>query len=76
MNITKATKILKKVIQERNDGVRNGIYPLKWYLFWEVGDNMATLNGKFTAETLQAIACWMKYKSAGDKASKYTSLKC
>ncbi len=37
-----------------------GLYDIGWYLSWEVGEKTATLDGKFTAEDLEAIAAHMR----------------
>jgi hypothetical protein len=41
----------------RPDG---SLYSLGWYLRWRVGDTVATLNGLFTANDLEAIARHMR----------------
>jgi hypothetical protein len=37
-----------------------GLYNLGWYLSWVPGSNRAALDGEFTADELEAIACWMR----------------
>lgn len=37
-----------------------GLYSVGWYLRWDVGDDIALLDGQFTAEDLEAIAFWMR----------------
>jgi hypothetical protein len=36
------------------------LYSLGWYLSWHEGDELATLDGDFTAQELQAIAVYMQ----------------
>lgn len=55
MDEGKARQILSGDIQP--DG---NLFNLGWYLDWEVGDANATLDGKFSADDLEAIAWWMR----------------
>ena len=41
----------------------DGLFSIGWYLSWTKGNNEATLDGRFTAESLEAIAWWMKNKN-------------
>lgn len=42
---------------------KTGLYSLGDYLSWEYGDSEAILDGRFTAEELEAIAWWMNNKN-------------
>lgn len=39
----------------------NGLENIGWYISWTVGDSKVVLDGEYTAETLEAIAWWMKH---------------
>lgn len=54
MTKEKATEILKDYLQP--DG---GLYCLSHYLAWSPGDKLITLDCRFEAEELAAIAWWM-----------------
>ncbi len=56
MDEKRANEILKNEVKA-DDG---GLYSLGWYLNWEIDDNEAILDGRFTADELEAIAWWMK----------------
>lgn len=43
-------------------GSDGGLYSLGWYLNWNVGDDNACLDGRFTAAELRAIAAHMDKK--------------
>lgn len=55
MDINKAKEHLKDVIED------DGLHSLGWYLAYTNGNSKATLDGEFTAEDLEAIACYMKH---------------
>ena len=57
MNEREAKRILTGAILKDE-----GLYCLGWYLDWEPKQAFATLNGKFAAEDLEAIAWWMRNK--------------
>jgi hypothetical protein len=50
------------ILVKRGVNVRYGenLYSLGWYLSWHEGDELATLDGDFTAQELQAIAVYMQ----------------
>lgn len=51
---SKAREILGNAI------VPDGLQSLGWYLAWSHDDAEAVLDGRFTAEDLEAIAFWMR----------------
>jgi len=55
MNEEKVRKILGDAIK-----VDNSLKDGGWYLWWSPGDSIATLDGYFSIEDLEAIAWWMK----------------
>jgi len=55
MDINRAKEILKDSIKE--DG---GLYSLGAYLAYDFGDDVATLDGSFDLENLEAIVCYMR----------------
>lgn len=55
MNEKLVKEILKDAICE--DGK---LHDMGWYLNWCPGMETATLDGEFTADDLEAIACWMR----------------
>ena len=57
MDEQKAKAILGDAI-----GADESLYSLGWYLFWDKGNDEATLDGKFTLEELQAITWWIENK--------------
>lgn len=61
MNEEQARKILGDAI--RLDGV--SLYSLGWFLRWDPEYDRAVLDGDFTAEQLEAIAWWMRFKGEG-----------
>ena len=58
MDFTEADKILKDEVKTPS----GGLFSLGWYLHWDKSDDFATLDGEFTADELEAIACWMRHK--------------
>jgi len=54
MNKERAIEILRDAIED------NGLFCLGWYLAYTNGDDKAVLDGRFTAEDLEAIAFIMK----------------
>jgi hypothetical protein len=54
MDENEARKILDKAVEDR------GLYDAAWYLNWNMGRPDATLDGRFTADELEAIAWWMR----------------
>lgn len=59
MTIQEAKEILGDSVQE--DG---SLYDLSWYLCCNAGAPDATLDGKFTADELEAISVLMKSNSS------------
>jgi hypothetical protein len=57
MDEHKARELLGKGIQE--DG---SLYNLSKYMCWNKGEEVAVLDGEFTADELEAIAYWMRDK--------------
>jgi len=50
--------VLGSIIQDNGN-----LDSLEWHFSWAFGDEEANLDGPFTAEVLEAIACWMKSKT-------------
>ena len=63
MKIKKARKILKRCIDKGNTGLYGNYSEIKSYLRYcpSEDDKNATLDGSYSAETLEAIACWMRH---------------
>ena len=61
MDRKQANKIIGKS-KNPNGGLHSlgGLYSFKEYLRWDIGNKKATLDGKFTADELEAIAWWMR----------------
>lgn len=67
-------KTAKRILQEKlpnGEGAVDGVFSRKelssmmgWYLFVEAENIKATLDGKFTADELEAIAAWMRNPDA------------
>ncbi len=53
----KARQELGDVIQEDNS-----LHSLSWYLAWDTDEHNACLDGRFSADELEAIAWWMRTK--------------
>jgi hypothetical protein len=58
MNFEEANKILPDEIKEEN----GGLFSIDINLNWSPGDQLITLDGTFSAEFLEAIACWTREK--------------
>ncbi len=56
MTFAEAREHLKGVIYS-DDG---GLYHLGWYVNWSPRDLLATLDGEFSADDLEAIAVYMR----------------
>lgn len=41
--------------------VEDGLYSLSWYVKFYKGSPDITLDGEFTAEDLEALACYMRH---------------
>ena len=63
MKIKKARKILKRCIDKGNTGLYGNYSDIKAYLRYypSEDDKNATLDGSYSAEKLEAIACWMRH---------------
>ena len=58
MTLDQAKKLLdKKEMLTIEDNLFSG----SEYVFWRAGDNTITLDGKFDADLLMAIAIWIKH---------------
>lgn len=62
MNAEKAKSLLIDAITE--GGSLSGWICDDEYMYWTPGDPNVTVNGRFTADTLEAIAFWMRSHSA------------
>ena len=70
MKIKKARKILKGCIHEESGGLYDNCDVIKYgYLNYypPEDDKNATLDGSYSAEKLEAIACWMRHVQYLDK---------
>lgn len=56
MDIEEANRILKDKIRRKD----NSLYCVNPYLSWSPDDDVAIIDGEFTADELEAIACWMQ----------------
>lgn len=54
-----ARMILKPTLDGMKPG-ETGLYSLGWYLAWNEGDREVVLDGKFSADELEAIAILMR----------------
>lgn len=54
-------KLLKILNENKAINKNNNLYNVGWYLGWSIGDKLATLDGEFDAQELEAIACFMKH---------------
>lgn len=55
MTLDEAKAFLGDAVQD--DG---GLFDLGWFLRWRPGESVATLDGAFTADDLEAIAAYMR----------------
>ena len=53
-------KQAKEILGDNIKSPEDGLYSLREYIHWNVGDDKATLDGKFTADELEATAWWMR----------------
>lgn len=59
MDESKARAVLGKWIDEK-DG---SLHDIGAYINWIVGDSRVTIDGRFTADQLEAVARWMRSRA-------------